>query len=679
MIGLNYTQPSFCRKRSNQHGSETVSLNLILLLLAASVLAVVVCRSLGLPPILGYLLLGAVAGPHAVGLLPDSDSAHRLAEFGVVLLMFTIGLEFSLPRLFAMKHIVFGLGLFQVLATLVVVMAGALVWGVSWQASLALGGALAMSSTAILSKLLAERRELDAAHGREVMGVLLLQDLAVVPLLVLIPALSQPVEVLAGELGWALLKAAALLVLVLFFGQRLMRGWFRMVALRKSSELFMLNVLLVTLGFAAATELAGLSPALGAFVAGMLISETEYRYQVEEDIKPFRDVLLGLFFISTGMMLDPAAIWNNMAGVLVMLLLLLSCKLVVAGYGSRLLGAGAGTGLRSGLWLCAAGEFGFVLIAQSTETRLVDPVLIQPVLAAMVLSMMVAPIIVHYSDRIAMRFVATEWMMRSMQLTQIAARTVSNQKHAILCGYGKTGQHLARFLETEQIGFMALDLDPERVSEAASAGEPVAWGDCTRRENLLAAGIARASVLVVTFADIETTLRLVERVRELRPDLPVVARSREEEDAEKLFEAGVSEVVPEALESSVMLATHALALVGVPMHRVIRRLRELREQHYALLRGFFHGTTDTAGGVIDSEQPRLHAVTLDAGAWAVGRSLGDVELSKVDAGITLIRRRSQARVTVAPDTLLQEGDTVVIRGGAAAVAAGEEVLLRGPR
>ena len=654
-----------------------MSLHLILLLLGAAVLAVVACRSLNLPPILGYLMVGALAGPHAFGLLPDSASAQRLAEFGVVFLMFTIGLEFSLPRLFAMRRIVFGLGLAQVVVTLVAVAAGSMLWGVSWQASVALGGALAMSSTAILSKLLNERRELDAAHGREVMGVLLFQDLAVVPLLVLIPALSQPVDALAGELGLALVKAAALLALVLFVGQRLMHAWFGLVARRKSSELFMLNVLLVTLGFATITELAGLSPALGAFVAGMLISETEYRYQVEEDIKPFRDVLLGLFFISTGMMLDPAAIWRDAVGVLAMLLLLLASKLVVVGVVSRLLGSSPGTALRSGLWLCAAGEFGFVLLARATDTGLIDPDRIQPVLAAMVLSMMIAPLVVHYSDRFVLRFVATEWLMRSMQLTQIAARTVATEKHVILCGYGKTGQHLARFLETEQIGFMALDLDPERVREAANAGEPVAWGDCTRRENLLAAGIARASVLVVTFADTKTTLRLVERVLELRPDLPIVARSREEEDAEKLFEAGVAEVVPEALESSVMLATHALALVGVPMHRVIRRLRDMREQHYALLRGFFHGTSDASAHLTDAEQPRLHAVTLDADAWAVGRSLEEIELTKVGAGVTAIRRRAQPQVALAGDTRLQARDVVVIRGSAAAVAAGEERLLRG--
>jgi CPA2 family monovalent cation:H+ antiporter-2 len=670
MIGANYNDP-------NPAESARVTLHLILLLLAAAVLAVAACRSFGLPPILGYLLVGALAGPHALGVLPDTESAHRLAEFGVVFLMFTIGLEFSLPRLFAMQRIVFGLGLGQVLLTMLAVGAGALLWGVSWQASLVLGGALAMSSTAILSKLLADRRELDSPHGREVMGVLLFQDLAVVPLLVLIPALMQPVETLAYEVGQALAKAALLLVLVLFLGQRIMRFWFGLVARRKSGELFMLNVLLVTLGFATLTEVAGLSPALGAFVAGMLISETEYRYQVEEDIRPFRDVLLGLFFVSTGMLLDPQAIWNDAARLLALLALLLGAKLAIVVLLSRMLGGTPGTALRTGLWLCTAGEFGFVLVVLATQTGVVDPVLVQPILAAMVLSMLVAPLIVHFSDRLVLRFVASEWLLRSMQLTQIAARTVTSDRHAILCGFGKTGQHLARFLESEKIGFVALDLDPERVREAAAAGEPVSWGDCTRRENLLAAGIMRAKVLVVTFADIATTLRLVHNVRAMRPDLPIVARSREEEDAEKLFEAGVAEVVPEALESSVMLATHALALSGVPMHRVIRRLRELREQHYALLRGFFHGATDAGASVSDADQPRLHAVTLDAGAWAVGRSLGELALEKVGAGVTAIRRRTQPVVAVGSETTLQTGDVVVLRGSAAAVAAGEERLLGG--
>jgi len=323
------------------------TLQLVLLLLGASVLVVTACRVANLPPILGYLLVGVVVGPHALNLLPDAEGASQLAEFGVVFLMFSIGLEFSLPRLFAMKRIVFGLGFAQVLLTAVAIGALAVVAaGVPWRVGVGLGGALAMSSTAILSKLLADRRELDARHGREVMGVLLFQDLAVVPLLVIIPALTQPMAELAGALALALVKAVVLLTLVLFFGQKLTRGWFNLVARRKSPELFMLNVLLITLGLAWLTEWAGLSLALGAFVAGMLISETEYRYMVEEDIKPFRDVLLGLFFISMGMMLNLAEIGREWPRVLGVLAALLIGKLAVTWGLSRLFGPRAPRGRR---------------------------------------------------------------------------------------------------------------------------------------------------------------------------------------------------------------------------------------------------------------------------------------------------------------------------------------------
>lgn len=654
------------------------TLQLVLLLLGASVLVVTACRVVNLPPILGYLLVGVVVGPHTLDLLPDAEGASHLAEFGVVFLMFSIGLEFSLPRLFAMQRIVFGLGLAQVALTAAAIGALAVaVAGVPWLVGVALGGALAMSSTAILSKLLVDRRELDSRHGREVMGVLLFQDLAVVPLLVIIPALTQPVGELAGALAAALLKAVGLLTVVLFFGQRLMRGWFTLVARRKSAELFMLNVLLITLGLAWLTEWAGLSLALGAFVAGMLISETEYRYMVEEDIKPFRDVLLGLFFISIGMMLNPAEILREWSRVLGVLCGLLAGKLAVAWAMSRVFGAPAGTALRTGLWLCAGGEFGFVLLARGESVGLLASGPLQPVLAALVLSLMLAPLIVLFSDRIVLRFVSSEWLQRSMQLTRIAAHSMAADKHAILCGYGRTGQHLARFLEQEGVGYMALDLDPERVREAASAGEPVAYGDCTRRETLMAAGLSRASVVIVTFADRGDTLRTLHRVRETAPGVPVVVRAREEDDAEALFGAGAAEVVPEALESSVMLATHALAFVGVPLHRIIKRLRELREQHYGLLRGFFHGATDVGDRVAEADLPRLHSVVLAQGCYAVGRSLEELRLADLGLDISALRRHGLRGLDPDATVRLAEGDVVVLRGTAAAVLAGEARLLRG--
>ncbi len=655
----------------------TDTLPLILLLLAAAVVVVAVFRMLGLPPILGYLLVGAALGPHAAGWVPDTEETRHLAEFGVVFLMFSIGLEFSLARLYSMKRIVFGLGAAQVVVSTLIATLLARVLGIPWLAGLALGGALAMSSTAMLSKLLTERGELDAPHGREVIGVLLFQDIAVVPLLVLIPAFSQPVDVMAEALLLAAIKAAILLALVLFVGQRALSAWFYMVARRKSAELFMLNVLLITLGLAWLTELAGLSLALGAFTAGMLIGETEYRYQVEEDIKPFRDVLLGLFFVAIGMRLDVPQILAQWWLVGALLAALLAFKLAVVGIASRLLGSSPGTALRSGLWLCAGGEFGFVILARAGDVKLLGPEVLQPLLAAMVLSLMLAPLIVHFSERLVFRFVASEWLLRSMQLTQLAAQSLATDKHAILCGYGRTGQHLARFLEAEGISYMALDLDPERVREASVAAEAVSFGDAAKKETLLAAGLSRARVVVVTFADIDAALRVIHRVRELRPDVAIVARARDQDDIEKLYAAGAAEVVPEALESSVMLATHALALSGIPMHKVIKRLREMREHHYALLRGFFHGATDAGAHLADADQPRLHAVTLTPGAWAIGRAVGEIDLAKVGADATAIRRRTQRALKLDPALQLIEGDVVVLIGTAAAVNAGEERLLRG--
>jgi CPA2 family monovalent cation:H+ antiporter-2 len=657
----------------------TVStLQLVLLLLGASVLVVTACRFLNLPAVFGYLLVGVAVGPHALDLLPDAEGASQLAEFGVVFLMFSIGLEFSLPRLFAMKRIVFGLGFAQVVLTAIAVaVLSKLSVGVPWLVGIGLGGALAMSSTAILSKLLADRRELDSSHGREVMGVLLFQDLAVVPLLVIVPALAQPMEEMAEALGYASLKAAVLLTLILFFGQKPMRAWFTLVARRKSAELFMLNVLLITLGLAWLTEWAGLSLALGAFLAGMLISETEYRYTVEEDIKPFRDVLLGLFFISIGMMLDLGAILAEWPRVLGVLAALLVGKLGVAWALSRLFGSTPGTALRAGLWLCTGGEFGFVLLARGENVGLLAGGPLQPVLAALVLSLMLAPLIVHFSEPIVLRLVASEWLQRSMQLTQIAARSMGTEKHAILCGYGRTGQYLARFLEQEGVTYIALDLDPERVSEAANAGESVVYGDATRREALLAAGLSRASVVIVTFSARADTLRTLHRVRELAAGVPVVVRAREDDAAEQLFAAGAAEVVPEALESSVMLATHALAFVGVPLHRVIKRLRELREQHYGLLRGFFHGATDVGDRLAEADLPRLHSVVLADGSFGIGRRLEEIELADVGASVSALRRHGMRGLEPDATVRLETGDVVVLLGTATAVAAGEARLLQG--
>ena len=671
-----YDRTNYNRRPARPH--HVTTLQLVLVLLAASVLLVAVCRLLGLPAILGYLSVGVLIGPQALNLIPNVAEARHLAEFGIVFLMFSVGLEFSLPRLLAMRRIVFGLGAAQVVVTATAIGALAVATaGVPWLAGIGLGGALAMSSTAILSKMLTERRELDTPHGRQVMGVLLFQDLAVVPLLVIIPALAHPIHQLVDALLWASAKALLLLVIVLFIGQKVMRRWFTLVAERKSAELFMLNVLLITLGLAWLTEQAGLSLALGAFVAGMLISETEYRYMVEDDIKPFRDVLLGLFFISTGMMLDLLSVaqqWPKVVGVLSALLL---GKLAVAWAAARLFGAGSGTAARTGLWLAAGGEFGFVLLARGQDVGLFPGEPLQPVLAALVLSMMLAPLIVHFSERIVLRLVASEWLNQSMQLTQIAACAMAAEGHVIICGYGRTGQYLARFLEQEGIAYVALDLDPERVREAAAAGDAVVFGDCTRRETLLAAGLPRARVVLVTFTDAATGRKVLFGAHQLAAAVPVVLRTREQTDAEALLAAGAAEVVPEALESSVMLATHALAFSGVPLHRIIKRLRELREHHYGLLRGFFHGASDVSERLSEADLPRLHSVLLPDGSYATGRSLAELDLVRLGVTVSAVRRQGRRNQAPSPNERLLANDVVVVLGTAAAVAAAESLLLGG--
>lgn len=652
------------------------SLQPVLVLLAAAVLVVVVFRSLKLPPLLGYLIVGVMIGPHALGWINTTDEVTHLAEIGVVFLMFSIGLEFSLPRLLTMRRIVFGLGASQVLATLLLVLGVALAVGVSWQGGIVLGGALAMSSTAILAKLLAERFELNSPHGRQIIGILLFQDLAVVPLLILIPALGAPAEDLAATLGLAVAKAVVVLSVLLVVGQRVMRAWFHVVARQKSPELFVLNVLLVTLGVAYLTELAGLSLALGAFVAGVLISETEYRYQVEEDIKPFRDVLLGLFFVTIGMLLDVRVVVENAWVAVLLVTLVLAKTALIFGLG-RLFGAPSGVAMRTGLALGACGEFGFVLLAHAAGSGLLEQDVLQPVLAAMVLSMLIAPFVIERSESIVRRWSSSEWMNRAMQLHNIAVQSMAAEAHVLICGYGRSGQNLARLLDREGVSFIALDNDPQRIREATAAGERVVFGDAARREVLLAAGLARARVVIVTYADTASALHILSHVQEARPGLPVVVRTIDDSDVQKLRDAGATEVVADLMEASLMLASSTLMLVGVPLNRVLRRIRETRESRYELFRGFFRGMTDASEGDDQALQPRLHSVLVTAGAKAIGKPFSEINLAGAGVEVTALRRRNVKTAAPAPDMRIEEGDVIVLMGTEAAVAAAEMRLLQG--
>jgi monovalent cation:H+ antiporter-2, CPA2 family len=662
------------------------TLELVLLYLMAAVAGVVVFRFLKLPPMLGYLVVGVLIGPNALALAKDTAGVKYLAEFGVVFLMFVLGLEFNLPKLRSMRTLVFGLGLSQVALTGLGAILGHFLllwlfsftsrpWELGWQGAVVLGGAIAMSSTAIVVKLMAERLELESEHGRRVLGILLFQDLAVVPLLVIIPALGESAENMAWSLGIALVKAVVLLTLLLVGGQKVMRWWLTLVARRKSEELFMLNLLLITLGLAWMTEHAGLSLALGAFVAGMLVAETEYKHQVETDIRPFHDVLLGLFFITIGMKLDWRPVLDQWFLVLLLTVAPVLAKFVLVALLARAFHATPGVALRTGLYLAQAGEFGFVLLTLGADRGLIAPQWMSPVLASMVLSMLATPFLIMYSNAIVNRLSASDWLLQSVALTSIAKKSIATQGHVIICGYGRSGQNLARLLEQERIPYMALDLDPDRVRQAAAAGQSVVFGDAARLQSLMAAGLARAAAVVISYHDTPSALKILNLVQGHAPKVPVVVRTVDDTDLDRLRAAGATEVVPEAIEGSLMLAGHALALVGVPMQRVIRITRDARDARYGLLRGWFHGADDDT--VEELHQARLHSVTLPAAGGCVGRTIESLALPAMGVQVASVRRASGPSTGPSDDYVLGGGDTLVLSGLPEPLSLAEEKLLKG--
>lgn len=649
----------------------------ILILLTSAVLVVALFRALRLPPMLAYFLIGVALGPKTFGILPDTEANRELAEFGIVFLMFSIGLEFSLTQLYAMRRIVLGLGGAQVGITLIVVMAACMLAGLEWPAAFVIGCAMAMSSTAIVSKMLVERLDLNSRHGRLSIGVLLFQDIAVVPMLVLIPALATVDGNVMDILGIALLKAAAVLSVLFVFGKTLMNRWFSLVARQRSRELFVMNVLMVTLMLAFATKLAGLSYALGAFIAGMLIAETRYRYQVESDIAPFRDILLGLFFVTIGMLLDVQQLAANIGLVLLLVVALIVLKaLVVAGL-SRAFGYEPGVAVRAGVTLAQAGEFSFVLLSLALGHGLLSGQALQVVLGASLVSMLVAPFIIQRNLQIAEFFARSYTRNRSLQIEGIESVGKQLRDHVIICGFGRSGQYLGRFLAEENIPFIALDIDPSRVQEAAAAGENVMYGDAGRRIVLQAAGAARAKALIISYNDPPAAMKILHVVQENYPQLPVIVRTVDDNNMEAFRAAGATEVVPEVLEGSLMLASHALVLLGVPLTRVIKRIRLFREERYKMFRGFFHGVSDAEQEALEKMQPRLHSVVIPPDAFCIGKRVMDLGLKNYQVEMKTIRRLSFKPYDAMPESVLAEGDGVVLLGRPEDLVSAERALLTG--
>lgn len=648
----------------------------LLLLLTSSVFAVGLFRILGLPAILAYFMIGIVLGPHALGLLEDEESGRQVAEFGIVFLMFSIGLEFSLPKLYAMRKTLFGLGGGQVILTLLASLALGKLAGLSLTTAFIIGAALTMSSTAIVSKILMERVDLNSRHGRLSIGVLLFQDLAVIPILVLIQTLGSHSDNWLDVLGLTFLKSSILLFLLFKFGKNILNFWFELVAKQRSRELFVLNVLMVTLLMSAATNFAGLSYALGAFVAGMLISETKYRYQVESDIAPFRDILLGLFFVSVGMLLDARVLLDH-AGLIVLLLgLFLLFKMGLIALLTRFYGFEMGVGVRTGIILGQAGEFSFVVLALGLQTRLIDGEALQLVLSVAVLSMLVAPFIIQYNGRIARALVKSYTRNSIKGVNTIQEHSQELRDHVIICGYGRSGQYLGRFLREENIPYVALDMDASRVQEAASAGENVIYGDAGRRSVMEAAGLARAKAVIISYAETRGTMKVLHVIQERHPNLPVIVRTHDDSEMDTLRDAGAAEVVPEILEGSLMLASHALVTLGIPLNRVVKRIRLFREERYKMFKGYFRGVSDA--DVMTASLSQLHSVEMYKNFYAYGLPLGQIPFEDFAVEVKQLRRSNMPEpIAPRPDIVLTEGDVLVLLGSNAALIAMEVYLISG--
>jgi CPA2 family monovalent cation:H+ antiporter-2 len=652
----------------------------ILILLSASVCVVAGVRKLKLPGILGYLAVGMLLGPHAFALAVDNETTQLLADFGVVFLVFTLGLEFSLPRLVAMRGEVLGIGGAQVLVTTGLVAAGAVVvFRVVPAVAVVIGGAIAMSSTAIIISQLTEQSENNRTHGRLAVAICLFQDLSFPLFLALVSVLSGGGQAAdATHIVSAIGIAVVALLMVLAAGRWLLRPLFLVIASVRSSELFSLAVLLAVLASAWATHAVGLSLALGAFLAGMMLAETEFRHQVEATIRSYREALLGLFFITIGMLLDVGLLVRHFPLVAAILLGMLLLKAAVVTFATKPVTGSWFKSLRTGVVVSQGGEFGFALLTLLLRRELLDPAVVQPLLAAIVLSMVLSPILIRHNRRITRALLHESGPSRTEAMREAQATlAVAERDHVVICGFGRVGQNIARVLEQTGFEYIALELDAYRIRVGRQAGDPVIYGDAGETKVLENVGVAHASCVVITFANPEVALRILRAVRELRTDVPILVRTQDDTKLEQLQLAGATEVVPETFEASLMLLSHLLLLLKLPVPRVIRTVNEIRSTRYSMLRQYFPAADAEPLDDSHAFREELHSVILPPHAWAVGRSIADLAARGSKAGVSAVRRDGIVGRDPAADTLFKEGDVVVVCGTPEAVEHAETLLLMG--
>lgn len=563
----------------------------LLIILASSLVVIALFQRLRLPPVLGYLCVGLMIGPTAFDWINESEELPDLAELGVVFLLFSLGLEFSLSKMLALRKVVFRLGSQQVLITAILLGSLLMLAGIPAAPALLLGAGLSLSSTAIVSKELGSLGEIFSSHGQNAIAVLLFQDVVAVLLLTLVPVFAG-----SSDQAWywalpvTLGKTVVLFVGLLMASRWLLPRLFHEVAAARSAELFVLLALVIVLLTAWLTHLLGLSPALGAFLAGMLLGESHYRHQIEADIRPFRDILLGVFFVSIGMLIDLQLFVSHGVLIFGLTLGLLLIKGCVVALLVKWRGSDVETAWRSGLALAQGGEFCFALMALMQQNRLMPADIGGLLLAATFCSMLVTPLLLRAAPGLAIRLHRKP--NEEAKLEEISTLNAGLHSHVVICGYGRVGQSIGRALRSALQPYIALDTDPVRVQEAAVGETCVHYGDSRRGDLLLAVGLARARLLVIAVDQADIALLILKEARRLNSNVPILVRTRDDSQLAELKAAGASEVVPELLESSLMLASHALVMLGLPAHQVQERADQIRRDRYRLLHGFYPGADD---------------------------------------------------------------------------------------
>ncbi|MGE3920863.1 MAG: cation:proton antiporter [Gammaproteobacteria bacterium] len=648
-----------------------------LIVLAVVVFITTAFRRLNIPTIVGYIFVGILVGPDVFHWLYTTQDTRELAEYGIVFLLFTIGLEFSLSRLIAMRSIVFGLGALQVIITILVASGLAILSQIDLTQGIIIGAIFSMSSTAIVTKQLTEQLEMNAKFGMQAVGILLFQDLAVVPLLILIPYIgvenSQP---LLSSLLWSILKGAVAVSIILVFGRYLLKPIFYQITKRYSFELLTLSVLLVALSAGWLTYELGLSAALGAFLAGIMLGETEFRHQIEVTISPFRDVLLALFFISVGMQLNLDIIVDVWFWVLLSVVVLILMKTLLIYLLGRLFGNERQTAFRTGLVLAQGGEFAFVLLLLAAKTGVLAEDISQVILATCLVSMLISPILIQHNNQIS-KFIFgrkdNEAAEEDMKSIDDSAHDLKD--HVVICGYGRVGQYIARMLIKTKVPFIAFDLDPQRVQEAKLAGEPVFYADASHYNILHSAQINRAKVLAITFENTANSLKILQSVRAENKRIPILIRSRDDNETHLFYSHGATEVMPELIGTSLNYVSHILLLLNFPVSKIRRLIDKIRQERYALL----HGVFPTYFPEEDNQQDyQLHVIVLSDDAYAVGRSIAELGFNPDEIKIVRVRRGAQQFQMPADNFFLQANDVIVLYGVSSQIEEkAEKIILEG--